>query len=383
MARLFPQAGVTVVQQVANHVRERIANEQLKRGAPLPSYRELANELEVACWTVKRGIDELVAEGVVLPQQGRGVFVAKELSGAPRALRNLGIVFPSTRSSLFRAHYLTDIMRGVTIYENHCPRLHLFSLHQDGLIPPAQLVEWAVDGVILISVENDDYLHVFARHRIPAVVADYRSPDVPLDFVACDNRGAARRIVSHLAALGHRQVTYIDTDSKSEVVKADTDPTTILVRDSSDVRERRAESLQAMDDAGLRAEVWTQPVGMKPPEWMATVMGRLDDLWSGPDRPTVLLLGNNYSAERLVDALARRGRRVPEDLSVAAVASDSDVRLTGQALTACRFDFVGMGRQAFDLLVQRCRNRGLKKACEHRIGFEFIEGQTVGRVGPA
>ena len=383
MARLLPQPGVTLVRQVADHVRDRITRDQLKRGAPLPSYRDLADELDVASWTVKRGIDELVAEGVVLQQHGRGVFVAKELSAAPRPLKHLGIIFPGSRASLFRSQYLTEVMRGITWNETNCPQLYFFSLRQDGLVCAAQLGEWAIDGAILIGVENDDYLRAFTQWGTPFVVADYCARAVPVDYVACDNHAAARRIVAHLAAVGRRRVTYVTSLPQQEVSRPGQSSQTLLVRDSSDVRERQVESLKALDEAGLVTGVWTRPADSLPQPWADLTAERVLGLRHHPDRPTAVLACDNYSAVRLIAAFEERGVRVPADISVASVASDGNTPFGGPVLTCCRFDFVGMGRMAHAILEKKCRKPGLKTSCEHRIGFEFVEGQTVSRVTPA
>ncbi len=70
------------VETVARHIRSRIADRALARGARLPSVRELAAKLSVSKSTVVEAYDRLVAEGAIMARRGSGFFVA----GAARPL---------------------------------------------------------------------------------------------------------------------------------------------------------------------------------------------------------------------------------------------------------------------------------------------------------
>jgi DNA-binding GntR family transcriptional regulator len=63
-------------QQVAGQIRERIRAGAL--GPRLPSYMDLAHELEVSPMTVQRAIRVLRDEGLVVTYPGRGSFVVPE-----------------------------------------------------------------------------------------------------------------------------------------------------------------------------------------------------------------------------------------------------------------------------------------------------------------
>ena len=369
----FANTDKTVVRQVADAVRARMVREKLKRGAPLPSYRELANELGVAYWTVKRGIDELVAEGVVLQQRGRGIFVAKELAPLPQSLNRLGVICPSSRTSLFINSYLTEIMHGAMLQAS-TTYLSIFSLREDGLVNAAQLGEAGVNGVLLLNVDNDDYLRSFAQWGTPGVAVDYCAQAVPLDYVACDNPAAARELVTHLAALGHRRVVYAAGPLRQAVARPDDKHATLLVRDSSDVRERRDASVEALRARGMLADLWDQP------QLDAAITDAFCRQVRSGRGPTALLTDNHAGARGLLDALTQRGLRVPEELSVCAVAGDQAASHRHPVLTHCRFDFTDMGRKAMELLAARCLQPKAPVG-GHRIGFEFVAGETTRKVG--
>jgi DNA-binding LacI/PurR family transcriptional regulator len=365
-------------QQVAWRVKELIRARGLRTGDRLPSYDELVRKLAFSLVTVKRGMDDLVEEGIIHRQNGRGTFVAKELALVPRDLRQIGVIYPSSREQLFHLPYLSEILRGMAQKAPPQADTHIFSLRQDGMVNAAQIGEWDVSGAILLDMENDDYLRTFAQWGTPGVVVDYCSQAAPLDYVACDNRAAVQRVVEHLAALGHCRVAYMAPPSKKTVKRPDNVRATLLVRESSDVRERRDESLHALRERGMLADVWCPLHLCNDDDWATTMANELQRrIRVVADCPTAVLTDSNYSACALLEAFARCGLHAPEDVSVCAVASDSDAMFEGRCLTCCRFDFVGMGRKAIELLAVRCREPGLEQPCVHRIGFEFVEGQTV------
>ena len=358
-------------------VKELIRVRGLHVGDRLPSYNELIKELSFSLVTVKRGIDDLVAEGVILRQHGRGTFVAKELARMPRTLAHIGLIYPSSQHFLFKESWAAKIMQGVSRASPPGADMHIFSMREGGLVDAAQLGEWAVDGALLLNVENDDYLRAFATWGTPGVVVDYCSQAAPLDYVACDNRAAAQRVVEYLAAQGHSRVVYAGPPLLWPVKRPEKSRTTLLVKESSDVRERRDESVHALRERNLLAEVWQSSHTCKLETWTFCAADELQGRIRAADGPTVVLTDNNYSAFLLLHEFARCSLRVPEDVSVCAVASDVDTVFKGRQLTSCRFDFVGMGRKAMDLLAVRCTEPALEKPCVHRIGFEFVEGQTV------
>jgi GntR family transcriptional regulator len=70
-------------QQIVDGVKREISEGRLTPGAPLPSFRALAEELLVSLITVKRAYEELEREGIIFRKQGLGTFVSEE--GAARS----------------------------------------------------------------------------------------------------------------------------------------------------------------------------------------------------------------------------------------------------------------------------------------------------------
>lgn len=80
-------SSVPIYEQIKTHVRAAIFGGDVRPGENLPSLRHLAADLRVSIITVTRAYNDLVAEGLVVNEHGRG-FVVLDIDSetASRAL---------------------------------------------------------------------------------------------------------------------------------------------------------------------------------------------------------------------------------------------------------------------------------------------------------
>jgi len=67
-----------IYEQIARQIKAEVIAGRLEEGAPLPSIRALAHDLQVSVITTKRAYDELEAEGFLDSVGGKGTFVAAQ-----------------------------------------------------------------------------------------------------------------------------------------------------------------------------------------------------------------------------------------------------------------------------------------------------------------
>ena len=65
-----------IYEQIERQIRAQIIDGTLSEGAPLPSIRRLARELQISVITTKRAYDDLEQEGLIDSVAGKGTFVA-------------------------------------------------------------------------------------------------------------------------------------------------------------------------------------------------------------------------------------------------------------------------------------------------------------------
>ncbi len=372
-------ADQTVIARTAHDIKNLIRQRRIALHGILPNYHELCTEFGVSYMTVHRGMAQLEHAGLVRRVRGKGTFVTKELSAESRELRHIGIIYPSSRGSLLmNKPWLSEILKGISDASPRGGDLHIFSFRSDGLVRASHLQQSAVDGTILLELGNDDYLRAYASWGTPGVVVDYRpGSDVPLDHVTSDNDGATTRVVEHLAALGHRTVAVAVEHPLRMVVDPQRPERTLLKRLSSDAIERREAMLRALAERGMRAreivpdsdhDTWTDKIVRQLLAWR-----------SDADRPTAVLTTSDETAHTLLAELTKAGMRVPDDLSLCAVAgSASYARQHSPQVTCCHIDFIAMGRWSVERLAERCRQPVQDAPSGKRIGFNFIIGTTTG-----
>jgi GntR family transcriptional repressor for pyruvate dehydrogenase complex len=74
---LEPLSRDTLTKQATETLRRFILTEELKPGEQLPSERELSESLSVSRNIVREALSVLVAEGLIVKQPGRGIFVTE------------------------------------------------------------------------------------------------------------------------------------------------------------------------------------------------------------------------------------------------------------------------------------------------------------------
>lgn len=68
--------GATLYKEVARHMLAALSAGEWKPGEAIPSEKKLSERFSVSIGTLRKAIDELVAENILIRHQGRGTFVA-------------------------------------------------------------------------------------------------------------------------------------------------------------------------------------------------------------------------------------------------------------------------------------------------------------------
>lgn len=104
-----PHNGIPIYEQIARHLKFRVADGSLQTGEHVPSVREMATRLAVNPNTVARAYRDLQGEGVLELDRGNGLAVTP---GAPKLCRSArGEMIRDRMQSVFKEalqHGLTE-----------------------------------------------------------------------------------------------------------------------------------------------------------------------------------------------------------------------------------------------------------------------------------
>lgn len=190
-------AGLPKYQVLADLLRSRISEGQLKPGDRMPSFSEIGAEHRVTLTTVKRVYDLLEKEGLVERQQGRGTFVCEKkrvLTG------NIGIL-GTQDIRLRKTQYYDSILTGIENYASENGQHILFIGDRTDY---DQDFSRKVDGFLLCDVEFQT-AHLQQLMASQPCVSMFSKSDNTANVMADDFEGA-KRAIRHLVDMGHRRI---------------------------------------------------------------------------------------------------------------------------------------------------------------------------------
>ncbi len=108
--RVVPGTSTAIYRQIADQIRRAIATGELAVGDSVPSVRVLAKELVINPNTVAKAYAELMRDGVLESQAGRGAFVApkRDIYTKAERLRRLDEALDTAISTGIALHFSGD-----------------------------------------------------------------------------------------------------------------------------------------------------------------------------------------------------------------------------------------------------------------------------------
>jgi len=214
--------------------------------------------------------------------------------------------------------------------------LHL-DVHDDQFFEPPRLFsELAVDGVLglpasgLVPAPVDEQL----RNLAAPVIWMNRNPEEAVDNVVCDEAAGARQLVRHLLNLGHRRIGYLGfkTPHYSAAQRYET---------------VRAELLAGgMDVSGLAAA-----------DPLEALLETTERLFGRPATPTGLICFNRIAYQTAIHVLARRGLKIPGEVSVCYFASPWETVMTRFSATVLEVPEEAIAVTATRMLLDRIEEK--------------------------
>lgn len=321
--------------EIASVLRERIRSGQYAANQPMPSERMLEHEFNAHRATVRRALNALADEGLIIRNPGQRSYPAVDQL---RTTGNIGL-FVSDPSDLNTR----------SLVANGCSEVLLERNHKSGLIwshyRPFELgaeesegAELHIDellGLILWPPEfmNTELLRRVQR-KMPVVIIDARVPGIDADFVGFADIEAGYEAAKHLYQVGHRRIGF----AGSMV------PETVRHRWHGVATFCREAGIELIWDwAACGAQLHSIP------EWISLAVSSIErSRW-----PTALVCSNDILAAGLMSSLGPLGVRFPDDLALISFSNSQPALLSALGLTTMAQPYEQMGREAMTLLLDR------------------------------
>lgn len=344
--------------QVKEHLKRQILDGTLS--GKLPSERDLARQYGLAPMTVRRAVSELVEEGFLFREIGKGTFVCGP--GSPvRRTYNTAFVLSSVVTDGALNPYFSVILQGVqaecaargysVIY---CTRIEeVLPLNETG---PAGRSGRKVDGIVAAAVSSaEEPIVARASRFIPVVTLDCRVEGVA--SVLPDNVGGAQLATTYLLNLGHKRIAHLAGALESAVG-----------------RQRLEGYKSALQKAGIICE----------PELICEAgfsfergYSAVDVLLSAGKPFTAVFCANDAVALGAMKRLKERGLRVPSDVSVVGFDDIEMAKQSEPPLTTISVDKRGISKAAVEYLMRVIEQPSHQRAAEEIVvACRLVERQS-------
>ncbi|HVJ67768.1 MAG TPA: GntR family transcriptional regulator [Caulifigura sp.] len=337
--------GAAKHERLRDYFVAQIAEGRLLPGALLPSEQRIAETLQIARSTVRQAMSTLEREGFVRRIHGKGTFV-HEHAAAPHSTEKghdlFALIVPETRVGFYPA-----LQRS---FEDAAADLHnqVIVCNSDNDIDKQgnsilQFIDHRVAGVAIVPTTVPPtpafHLRQLQRNGIPVVCCSRRVDGVQAPLLAIPFEEVGRRAGEAMRDAGHRRVAMISGDRTP----------------AAEAYERGfRDAFRDSPDASIRIFYGS----VHSPELSAheaELSGHLDSLFAGGQPPTAIFVSFDSLAELIFVLLAKRGIRVPEDVSLLGFGGVRRQGALSRQLTSITIDEEKLGQEAVALLDQMRR----------------------------
>ncbi|GAA5039175.1 DNA-binding LacI/PurR family transcriptional regulator [Thermocatellispora tengchongensis] len=340
MTATSPGEGLPLYRQIVNELHAAILRNEYVPGKPFISQREVCERFGVSTATAVRALNEMVGQGILIRQRGRGTFVAeRDVRAAATPGERETATIACVLFGLGSGH-VSGMLSGV---EAMCKEMgYRLLLSNSEWSPEQELLalrqarQDGVSGIVLFPVEGSSNALAIEEIRqsgIPVVMVDRYLPEIATSAVTADNVAVGYRVTEKLIEQGHRRIATLwdEIDCTS-------------VRDRLTGHKQALVSYKVPEDPELTVLRSYQ----KMPE--ATRRQYLAGLLDGPEPPTALLCAHGYALATAMQDLRDLDPALLDRLALASMDDVAPFDIVPFITAAAVLPSKEMGRAAVELL---------------------------------
>ncbi len=270
--------------------------------------------------------------------------------------RNIDVIFCREEKPLSLNPFYSRVLEGIEgeLALNHFNLvLTLLPNKKDVPIPPP-IINQEVDGVILVGVFNQDFIHRIKKINLPVVLIDPKIVVEEFTQVLIDNEHGSYTATQYLIQKGHRRIGFISGP---------------LERQS--FFQRFLGYKKALEFHGIPFDkALVQTGGLEEGYENTKRLLRLNS------RPTAIVSANDINAIYGLRAIQEMGLKVPQDISIIGFDDIELSKMSTPQLTTIRVYKEEMGSIAVRLLMQHLK-REISKPVISIVPTRLVERRSV------
>lgn len=279
--------------QIKKIIEKSILGEFFNHGDTIPSEVKLSKKFGVTHVTVNRAIMELVNEGLLYREKGKGTFVKSKLTPPSPGKRSDIICFGVDIFIGDKGHYspyVSEVLEGI-VAQCHKKGINLvLPPFTNGIMNIHNAIDLGIKGMICFGKARSELnINQFKESGLPFIIVNRIAENEGINYIETDHFKGGYIATKHLIDLGHKRIGYI-YDTKTMMLKS--------------IRDRFEGYKLALQENGLDFSD------------ELVVPGNPKKLLSLSNIPTGIFASSDLIAAGAIRAIREAHIRVPEDISV-------------------------------------------------------------------
>ena len=336
---------VPAYRQITDFLRKHILAGSLPQGSCLPPEADLSKQFGVNHLTLRKSLNALSTQNLIVRQRGRGTFV-KPVS---RPGRRIGIIIATSN---YRSVYFMQLLLAISDSLQRSGGGEMILLNCCNFTAEEMIDEVnrkRCDALLVLGCSITHLAQLCSEQfdNFPLVFINYhgQAEQVRTHFNVCTNRNMISRAVEYLTSLGHRRILYISVENPN----------------NPELQHRNMEFL-------------TSPIAEKIPvilpfqgHWYEAARDVAREYCSQSNPPTAIITPGIAFSFGAWQGATEAGKNIPDDLSLIGIDSNPDCN---PLMTTIDQPMDAITDKALELL-QETNNRG-KNTAENTFLFEPI-----------
>ena len=332
--------------QLKEIIKRYLEDEHYKIGQKIPSETELIEQFHVSRGTVRQTLRELVNDGVIYTEKGRGSFFSGKIQEEQHRSYLIGVLTPMS------SYIYPQIIQGINDIAHQKHYSIVMGSSNDNpereLAHIERFLKKHIDGLLIEPTggaklfQDSKLFHLLKELTIPVVFMDWAIDDPDVSYVSLDDVAGGFRATSYLIEAGHKRIACV------------------YPNDNVPGTKRYQGYRKALATYGVeydqRLDKTAASLKLNTTDQIYRLTKELIEL--GDDRPSAVFFYNDRSALYGYAAIRETGLKIPDDLSVIGYDDSELAALADVPLTSVIHPKYQSGKLAAEILFDQIEHNG-------------------------